>query len=608
MSDRQELLPARDINILLVPRHGHARMLGLLVVVLVVVAGAMLASAASQSIGAASVHVPDRPGVVSPAACDIPENLKVGVMKYKWQLLTGPATPSEQPAWLAAMQKYRADCRAALQLSDAAFTDPQLAWTQRAFVQPLVMPFDRALYDPVAGRYTVGNYVDKMVTQYGGVDSVLLWATYPQLGIDDRNQFQFTASLPGGLDGLRDMTQQFHARNITVTWPYNPWDQGTHGGTGNGSALSKDKSGVGGPSAQALLNDGKRMAAFLNATNGDGFFGDTITTADLNGFAALALAASGRRVAAGGEAGAVPASLNYSTIGWNYWDRDYDPVNHNPLALVPPVTAMKWLEPRFRNQGCDRYLRNKTDMLQIQFFNADGIVPWQNIWGIYSPLTAYDSEALRRTATILRFFHDEGGFTAAEDWVPHVPTLQPLVFASAWTVKNETLYTLVNRGGRDASGPQLKIPSAQMQAGKQFFFDCYHGHEITPSGGVLEFLIERNGYGCVFATPRSASPQLTAFLQRMKTMVSKGRLDSFSQEWHAVTQEMIPISPSAKTRPAGTTVAGMVFIPATNNWTFAVRGTEIEGAAMWDTWDNAKGWEWTCSFHGSQHHTLITVM
>ena len=78
----------------------------------------------------------------------------------------------------------------------ARYDLPALKWTQSSFMQPQMMVQDRYFYDPVAGKYTVDRYLDDLEKRYGGIDAVLIWPTYPNMGIDNRNPVSYTHLFP----------------------------------------------------------------------------------------------------------------------------------------------------------------------------------------------------------------------------------------------------------------------------------------------------------------------------------------------------------------------------------------------------------------------------
>jgi len=142
--------------------------------------------------------------------------------------IPGPASQAAQPAWLAQLYANRSAQRAAVNYSGAVY-DEYLLFSPGLHIVPQSHLYDRFLYDPVKGAadpakgWTVDRFLDDLDSRYGGVDGVLLWNTYPNLGVDERSQFDLLGDVPGGLEALRDVVAQFNARGVRVGIPYNPW-------------------------------------------------------------------------------------------------------------------------------------------------------------------------------------------------------------------------------------------------------------------------------------------------------------------------------------------------------------------------------------------------
>jgi len=125
------------------------------------------------------------------------------------------------------MKRWRLEYLKRIGYNGSEYERPELRWTQSSFMQPQMMIEDRYFYDPVAGRYTVDRYLDDLEKRYGGIDAVLVWHTYPNIGIDNRSQFDLLRDMPGGIHALKQMVADFHRCNVRVLFPMMLWDQGT---------------------------------------------------------------------------------------------------------------------------------------------------------------------------------------------------------------------------------------------------------------------------------------------------------------------------------------------------------------------------------------------
>jgi len=447
-----------------------------------------------------------------------------------------PCSASSHHDWLADITHWRTERLIRIGFDPARYESPALKWAQSSFMQPQMMVHDRFFYDPLTHKYTVDRYLDDLDKRYGGIDAVLIWATYPNMGIDDRNQLDMVRSMPGGVEGVRTMVADFHRRGVRVLFPMMMWDEGTR------------DPGQTWPEALAHL---------MKQIDADGINGDTQDGVPL----AFSLAAEkvDHPLAFEPEESPHDEEISWDVLNWGQYE----------FQFVPTVDRYRWLEPRHQVNIQGRWLRDKTDDLQFAFFNGEGWESWENVWGIWNGITPRDAEATRRVATIERAV---APFLVSNGWEPFYPMRRYGVFASRWPLGEQTVFTIVNRNEYDVDEDQMAVPSTPGMR----YFDLYHGVELTPklSGNqaILEFDTEAHGYGAILATPTAPDASIQTLLGKMKLMTAQP-LAGFSHEWKTFGQQLVEIAP---TKPLSTAPAGMIRIDGAD-FEFRVEGIEIEG-------------------------------
>lgn len=455
----------------------------------------------------------------------------------------GPDSPAEAPGWLETLKQWRKTRTTLLRYDGEEYDRADLQWTQHIFSQVQLLIWDRSLYDPEKREYTVDKFLSETENRIGPIDAVLIWHVYPNIGVDDRSQFDLLRDLPGGVAGVKAMVAQFHARGVRVFFPILAWDTGTRE--------------EGASAAQTMVQLMKDVGA-------DGINFDTLESVPAE-FREVS-DRLGVPLALEPQFQPRDESLAWTNLSWNDWVT----WEGKQYPFVPMVSKDKWLEPRHTVNVTDRFTRDKTDSLQHAFFNGQGYATLENLWGFWYGDTPRDAEALLRFTRIERAV---GDYLLSREWEPHTPTLQAGVFASRFPGKNGALWTMVNRNEYNVDGMQLTIAN---QPGMHYY-DLWHGTELQPrvenGKTTLSFAIEGLGYGAILQTTQSPHEAGIEPLINFMAERSRKALSSYSREWQPAAQEMVNV---VATKPASSAPEGMVRIPEAD-FDFAVSGIEIEG-------------------------------
>ena len=338
------------------------------------------------------------------------------------KIFVGPADPADRTAWRERLHAWREDARARHGYGGAVYEHPEAAWAARCHTVAQVWLWDELLYSFDEHRFTPERFLADARERFGGLDAVVLWHAYPVIGLDDRNQWDFYRDVPG-LAGPGGLVEALHRAGLHVFVDYNPWDVGTRRGADDVTELAE-------------------LVADLGA---DGVFLDTLKKADPDLVARLDAARPG--VVLEGESKLAVERIEDHATSWAQFFAD---------SPVPGVLRAHWYERRHMQHHVRRWHRDHSEELQSAWLNGVGVMVWEVVFGVWVGWSPRDAATVSRMAAVQRA---AGDLLLDGEWTPLTELAAEAeaagVFASRWELGGLTLWTLVNRGEADYTGPVL---------------------------------------------------------------------------------------------------------------------------------------------------------
>ncbi len=380
-----------------------------------------------------------------------------------------------RPEWRQVMAQHRAKLRREFGPIDRPVR------TRKAFVEAMVFLYDRRLYDARRGLWRIDEFLDAGERQFGGYDQIVLWQSYPRLGLDERNQFDHYRDMPGGLQAVARWVSRCRRRGISVLLAYNPWDTHTrHGGR--------------------HLRD---MFDTLKATRADGVYLDTMHRVP-DGWT-RAMSKLPRPIVFESEGNPHAEHLNAMQSTWG-----------QGFTVSPPaqIFQTRWLFPSHKIfLTHHRHERDHWDEVRCALFTGTGVLVWENVFGNDTPWVERDKSLLRAVKPILRAFWRNFG---APDWEPFVPAAAGGLRVNRFPGRQGTVCTMVRTRPAAYAGPLMDATAGKV------YVDLITGRELPVRKGRVCGRIATRSVGAVLEVGR-----VTDRLRRLLADICPGSLPRY---------------------------------------------------------------------------------
>ena len=310
-----------------------------------------------------------------------------------------------------------------------------LQWIQDDYVMHLFMAWDQVLHKE-EGKLQMDDFIKNAQALYGGDDAIGIWPTWPTLGLDQRNQFDLFRDLPGGLSGLKNLSQDLEDHGSALFICYNPWDESTRG--------EEHLDGL-----YQIVKESHAKGVVL----------------DTRGSSSYALQAAADSARAGvvmySEGMAVPKDMQGIVSGRV----------HNALYYPPLLNLNRLIKPDFSIFRVAEVAKEpiKREMA-LSYFNGHGIE-----FNVFAPgKPDWLEEQYRFLGRTIRILRNHSSNLSKSNFLPLVRTTRDQIFVNAWPGEHSTLYTIFSLVPEGYQGHLFPISQKPSQHG----FDVYNHEEI----------------------------------------------------------------------------------------------------------------------------------
>lgn len=371
---------------------------------------------------------------------------------------------------------------------------PELSWMDKNFVMDLVFMYDQDLWDYDNSVFTVDKYCEKRNREFGGIQSVIFWHNYPNIGIDEKSQFDMIYEMPGGLDGFRQLVSDFHRNNVKVFFSYNQWDRATR------------KSGK---------THYEEIAEIVKHTKLDGIFLDTWSSTAGNNTPWFVneprprerLVKDNLPVSVTSEnRPAVRDIIGFNGLSSSWGQAMLNTTRSGFYSMSKPfnkidLSLFKWLMPEHKQYFINRGTKDRNNDFSNAWINGQGLQLWENLFGTMNFYSAKDRQIMRRMNAIWKIY---GDLYVSDNWKPFLHSSSKDVVVSKWIDNNQAIMNIVNQS--DQQQTEVRIEAGN--DGNKRYFDIWNGKELIPvsEGGKKYILVDIRDFGCIMETKQFDQP------------------------------------------------------------------------------------------------------